>query len=357
MGRSIAPVCGTVDAVIAYVEFPAWLRPEVIAGLPVRWYGLMYLVAFAITYFLFQHLAVRCRELPVDRDTVLNLFFWGIVGVLAGGRLFSVLIYDPTGFYLRNPLQIVFPFQRVDGSLHFIGLQGMSYHGGLAGAVVAVVAYCRVKRLPVLDVADLLAVSAPLGYTFGRIGNFINGELYGRITSSPIGVVFPQAPSYPVDEPWVRQVADDAGLPIADGVATVNLPRFPSQLFEAFFEGIFLWVLLWFVLRQRRPFAGFLLAMYVIGYGVVRFAVEYLREPDEGLAFPLTFVPLDNPALFSPWNFTTGQLLSAAMIVCGLATLMILASHQGTARSHRSIQDERSSARRAMLRRMRKKLR
>ena len=99
------------------------------------------------------------------------------------------------------------------------------------------------------------------------------------------------------------------------------------------------------------------MGMYVIGYGVVRFAVEYLREPDEGLAFPLTFVPLDNPALFSPWNFTTGQLLSAAMIVCGAAMLMILASHQPSGHGSRGVSTEHSSARRAMLRRMRKKLR
>ena len=266
-----------------------------------------------------------------------------------------MLIYDPTGYYLRNPLQIVFPFERVGGALKFVGLQGMSYHGGLVGAVAAVVLYCRIKRLPVLEVADVLATAAPLGYTFGRLGNFINGELYGRITSSSIGVVFPHAPSYPAAEPWVRQVAEDAGMPVADGAAMVNLPRYPSQLFEAFFEGVFLWLLLWFVFRKRSPFPGFLLAVYVIGYGAVRFAVEYLREPDEGLAFPLTFVPLDNPALFSPWNFTTGQLLSAAMIVCGLAMLMILASHHPAGGRGPSTED--SSARRAMLRRMRKKLR
>ena len=343
--------------VLGYVEFPAWLRPEVIPGLPIRWYGVMYIVAFAVTYYLVLHLVVRKREVPVDRDTVLNLFFWGIVGVLLGGRLFSVLIYDPTGYYARNPLQIVFPFARVDGALQFVGLQGMSYHGGLVGAAAAVVLYCRIRKLPVLQVTDLLAASAPLGYTFGRLGNFINGELYGRITSHPIGVVFPQAPSYPVSEPWVRQVADDAGMPIPDGAAMLNLPRYPSQLFEAFFEGVFLWVLLWFVFRRRSPFPGFLFGMYVIGYGVVRFAVEYLREPDEGLAFPLTFVPLDNPALFSPWNFTTGQLLSAAMIVCGAAMLMILASHHPAGHRGRGSSPADSSARRAMLRRMRKKLR
>jgi phosphatidylglycerol:prolipoprotein diacylglycerol transferase len=347
---------------IGYVEFPTWLRPEIIPGLPIRWYGLMYLVAFAFTYRLFLHLAVKRGELQSDRDAVLSLFFWGIVGVLLGGRLFSVLIYDPTGFYARNPLQIVFPFQRVDGALRFIGLQGMSYHGGLVGAITAVMVYCRVKRLPVLHVADLLAASAPLGYTFGRLGNFINGELYGRITSSPLGVIFPQAPPSPTSEQWVREVAQEAGLPIAEGAALVNLPRFPSQLFEAFFEGVFLWALLWFVFRRWRLFPGFLATMYLIGYGVARFAVEYLREPDEGLGFPLSFVPVANPAQFSLWNFTTGQLLSAAMVVCGMAMLMILASHPSPGqrrpgRQRSGSEAERGSARRAMLRRMRKKLR
>lgn len=354
---------------IGYAEFPTWLRPEVIPGLPIRWYGLMYLVAFAVTYWLFVHLAVKRGELQTDRDTVLSLFFWGIVGVLLGGRLFSVLIYDPTGFYLRNPLQIVFPFQRVDGALRFIGLQGMSYHGGLVGAVAAVLLYCRVKRLPTLQVADLLAASAPLGYTFGRLGNFINGELYGRITSSPLGVIFPAAPQYPTGETWVREVAAEAGLPIPDGAALINLPRYPSQLFEAFFEGVFLWALLWFVLRRRQPFPGFLLAWYVIGYGVVRFAVEYLREPDEGLGFPLSFAATANPAQFSWWNFTTGQLLCAAMIVCGLAMHVILASHHraaqgrpGGAGSGPGLRTGPASsadvgARRAKRRRLRKKLR
>lgn len=350
---------------IGYAEFPTWLRPEVIPGLPIRWYGLMYLVAFAVTYWLFVHLALKRGELRTDRDTVLSLFFWGIVGVLLGGRLFSVLIYDPTGFYLRNPLQIVFPFQRIDGALRFIGLQGMSYHGGLVGAVAAVLIFCRIKRLPMLQVADLLAASAPLGYTFGRLGNFINGELYGRVTSSPIGVIFPAAPHYPTGEPWVSELAAEAGLPIPEGAALINLPRYPSQLFEAFFEGVFLWALLWFVLRRRRPFPGFLLAMYVIGYGVVRFAVEYLREPDEGLGFPLSFAAA-NPAQFSPWNFTTGQLLCAAMIVCGVALLMILAARHraapgvaggpGAAGAGGSSSTD-AGARRAKRRRLRKKLR
>ena len=354
---------GKMGTVIGYVEFPTWLRPEIIPGFPIRWYGLMYLVAFALTYRLFLHLAVTKGELTTDRDTVLNLFFWGIVGVLLGGRLFSVLIYDPTGFYARNPLQIVFPFQRVDGAdgapgaLRFIGLQGMSYHGGLVGALTAVVIYCRLKKLPVLHVADLLAASAPLGYTFGRLGNFINGELYGRITESPIGMVFPQAPGYPTSEPWVQEIAQATGVPLDAGASLVNLPRFPSQLFEAFFEGLFLWALLWFVFRRHRPFPGFLVVMYIVGYGVARFAVEYLREPDAGLGFPLAFAPTANPALFSPWNFSTGQVLSAVMIVCGVAMLMIVGSQGRPGRQREESENDRSSARRAMLRRMRKRLR
>ena len=347
---------------IGYVEFPTWLRPEIIPGLPIRWYGLMYLVAFAITYRLFVQLAVKRGELQIDKDAALSLFFWGIVGVLLGGRLFSVLIYDPTGFYARNPLQIVFPFQRVDGALRFIGLQGMAYHGGLVGAVVAVVVYCRVKHLPVLHVADLLAASAPLGYTFGRLGNFINGELYGRVTSSPIGMIFPAAPGYPTSEPWVRQVAEEAGVPIAEGAALVNLPRFPSQLFEAFFEGVFLWGVVVVRVPRAAPVPGVSHGDVRNRVRVARFAVEYLREPDEGMGFPLSFVPVANPAQFSPLNFTTGQLLSAAMIICGLATLMILASHPSggqrrPGRQRSGSETERANARRAMLRRMRKKLR
>ena len=347
------------EQVLSYVNFPAWLRPEVIPGLPIRWYGVMYLVAFALTYGLFRHLTAADRgDLQMNKDTVLNLFFWGIIGVLLGGRLFSVLIYDPTGYYARNPLQIVFPFERVDGALRFTGLQGMSYHGGLVGALAAVLIYCRVQRLEVLQVADLLAASAPLGYTFGRLGNFINGELYGRITSSPIGVVFPQAPSYPVDEPWVREVATAAGLPLDADTSMVNLPRFPSQLFEALFEGVVLWLLLWFVLRRHRPFPGFLLVMYMIGYGVARFAVEYLREPDVGLGYPIALVRMGTPAQFSLWNFTTGQILSAVMVIAGLALLLILgAGPAAVERGRTGPKANDNDARREMLRRMRKKLR
>ena len=313
---------------IGHLNFPEWLRPEIIPGLPIRWYGVMYLVAFAITYRLFLQLAVKEGELGTDRDTVLNLFFWGIVGVLVGGRLFSVLIYDPTGHYLRNPLQIIVPFLRTaEGGLQFTGLQGMSYHGGLVGAIVAVALYGRRKKLVVWKVADLIAVSAPLGYTFGRLGNFINGELYGRITASPLGMVFPQAirngDVQSTRLEWVREIADGAGMEIADGVETINLPRYPSQLFEAFFEGVFLWAILWFLLRKRSPFPGFLLSCYLIGYGLARFLVEYIRQPDRGLDFPIEIGGQLAGGESSWLHFTTGQILSAIMMVAGIGGLVL----------------------------------
>src|SRR5690606_23456479 len=139
--------------------------------------------------------------------------------------------------------------------------------GGLIGAVAAIVIYCRVKKIDLLDWGDMLVQGIPLGYTFGRIGNFINGELYGRVTPGPFGVVFPNARRIPANEPWVPEFAEKAGFEIPDGQLLLNLPRHPSQLYEAFLEGIVLWIIMWFIVRPNRPFKGFSVAIYIIGYG------------------------------------------------------------------------------------------
>ena len=306
-----------------YIPFPTWLNPEIVPGLPLRWYGLMYLVAFYLTYRLLR-VRIAERDLTVDNETVLNLFFWGIIGVLIGGRLVSVIVYDPSGHYLRNPLQIIVPFAREAGKLRFVGLQGMAYHGGLLGAIVAVALYCRAKRLPVAEWMDMIATCTPLGYTFGRVGNFINGELFGRVTTVPWGVVFPDAPGFPANQPWVREMAQRSGIEIGPEQVLVNLARHPSQLYEAALEGLLLFAVLWFVLRKRAPFPGVLFSAYLIGYGGVRFAVEYLRQPDPGLDFPIMLVQVANPSQTSLLNFTTGQILSAIMIVAGLTAFRLL---------------------------------
>ena len=130
-----------------YIPFPEWLSPVIIPGLPFRWYGLMYLVAFGVAYLLTRR-QVRERDLPIDGEDLSNLFFYAILGLLIGARVFATTIYDPTGYYLRKPWMIVWPF---DEQMNFTGLQGMSFHGGVVGAAVAIIIFCRRKKLDLLD--------------------------------------------------------------------------------------------------------------------------------------------------------------------------------------------------------------
>lgn len=333
---------------LEFIPFPQWLKPEIIPGLPVRWYGLMYLVAFAVAYLLVK-VQVKEKALPVHKDEVLNLFFWGIIGLLVGARLFAVTIYDPTGYYLNHPLQIIIPFRLTGGKLQFTGLQGMSYHGGLFGAVAASIIYLRVKKFDILEWGDMMVIGASLGYTFGRIGNFINGELYGRITTVPWGIIFPLAGDFPTKEVWVQQFAAKIGLDIS-GLSSVNLPRHPSQLYEAFFEGIFLWAILWFLLRKRKAFKGLLIGSYVIGYGLVRFFIEYLRAPDTDIGYPIQIVHFENPDLqISLLNLTTGQILNLIMIIIGIICLILFRKI--------SLKEKQNIPTRQNLRKLRKKIR
>jgi phosphatidylglycerol:prolipoprotein diacylglycerol transferase len=261
------------------------------------------------------------RGLEVKRDQVLDMFFWAIIGLLVGARAAAVTIYDPTGYYLRHPLQIILPFAMVDGRLRMTGISGMSYHGGLVGTIIAIVTYLKVKRLDVLDWGDMLVTGIPLGYTFGRLGNFINGELYGRATGVPWGMIFPDAEKFNAKLPWVREFASPIGMSVP-AAGLVNFPRHPSQLYEALFEGFVLWIVMWFILRPRRPFKGFQIACYLMGYGIIRFIIEYVREPDIGIGWPITLVPLENPVVqFSPFNLSTGQILCFLMVVAGIVCL------------------------------------
>jgi phosphatidylglycerol---prolipoprotein diacylglyceryl transferase len=311
---------------LAYIDFPSWIRPEVIPNLPIRWYGIMYIAAFAVTYLLFQW-QVKQRGILADKDAVLDMFFWAIIGLLVGARLFAVTIYDSTGYYREHPLQIILPFTRVNGRLKLTGIAGMSYHGGLVGVTVAVIAYLKVKKLDVLDWADMLVAGIPLGYTFGRLGNFINGELYGRVTTAAWGMIFPGAETFPSAARWVKDFAAAVGVPL--GGAQVNLPRHPSQLYEALFEGLILWLILWFIARPRRPFKGFVVCCYMIGYGVIRFFIEYVRQPDKGIGpgghgYPIVLQQLDNfQTQFSWINFTTGQILNVLLIAAALVTMAV----------------------------------
>ncbi|GMO21745.1 MAG: prolipoprotein diacylglyceryl transferase [Termitinemataceae bacterium] len=306
------------------INYPSWLSPEIIRGLPFRWYGLMYLVAFAVSYAA-QRKHIRERNFPMTEDQLSGLYFWAILGLLLGARIFSTLVYEPTDIYRTQPWLVFWPFHNG----RFTGLQGMSYHGGVIGCILGFELWAVKNKYDLRDIGDLFATGIPLGYTFGRIGNFINGELYGRVTTAPWGMIFPNAERLNPSQAWVREVAEQTGvaIPSVRGIEQlVNLPRHPSQLYEAFFEGVFLWFLIWLV-RNKKPFRGSLFAMYIGGYGIVRFFIEYFREPDSDLKYRLQLVPNNLPlAQAHPLtSFSTGQVFCFIMVVAALIGFIVSA--------------------------------
>lgn len=301
-----------------YINYPAWLKPEIVPFLPIRWYGLMYIVAFGIAYALFKKQLNESPKPALTEKQTDDLFFTAIVLLLLGARLFYVLFYNPAA-YLADPLSIIWPF---DGK-QFVGIQGLSYHGGLAGGIAGIILYCKRQKISLAKTFDLVGASIPFGYTFGRLGNFINAELYGKVTANPLGVLFPQAEPVFASLPWAQKIAEAAG--IAASGAFVNLPRHPSQLYEALFEGIVLGLFLWFFVRKRVKTPGMTGAFYIMGYGFMRFFIEYLREPDEQLGYILAFGHgKETPQIFaSLLNFSMGQLWCLLMMA-GAALWMVL---------------------------------
>lgn len=265
-------------------HLPEHISPVIfqIGSFKLQYYGLMYIVAFGITYALVLYRLRHEPRFAVTRDQVNDMTTYAIVGLMLGARLGYVVFYNMP-YFMKHPLEIVLPFD-VDNGFAFTGISGMSYHGGLIGALAGGWLYTRRQGLRLRDVLDLYLPVIPLGYTFGRLGNFLNGELYGRVTTAPIGMVFPLAP--------------DRAL------------RHPSQLYEAFFEGVVLFIVMWSIRRVRAP-RGAMLAFYLIGYGLVRFLIEFFREPDAHLGPVLAWM-------------TMGQVLCAAMIAAGIALYLIL---------------------------------
>ena len=246
---------------------------------------MMYIVAFTIVYFMVRYRIRTEDRFHISGQQVNDLITAMIVGLILGARLGYVVFYN-LSYYLSHPLEILLPFDFSNG-IRFVGIAGMSYHGGLLGVILATFLYVRKFRLDFWEISDLFIPVIPLGYTFGRLGNFINTELYGRTTQKAIGMFFPSAP----------------------GAAL----RHPTQLYEAFFEGIFLFILLWSIRKMKLPSGG-LFAIYLAGYGIVRFFIEFFREPDAHLGLVLM-------------SFTMGQLLCAAMIACGALLFLYRAKH------------------------------
>ena len=241
--------------------------------LQVHWYGLMYLLGFWGAWWLGT---VRARWPHVNwpRERVGDLLFYGVLGVIIGGRTGYMLFYayDAQGWTLgHDPMAY---FRIWDG--------GMSFHGGLMGVIVAMMVFARHIKASFWEVADFAAVLTPFGLFTGRIGNFINGELWGAPTTLPWGMVFPRT-------------------------APDNLPRHPSMLYEAGLEGLVLLAILWVFARKPRPM-GAAAGLFLLGYGVFRFAVEFVRTPDKQLGY-----------LYGTSWFTMGMQLCVPMLLCGAA--------------------------------------
>lgn len=249
------------------LEFPS-IDPIVfsIGPLVVRWYALAYLAGFLIGWKYISHLikSSEKKDRP-NTDDIEDFVPWAILGVILGGRFGYTLFYKPA-YYLNNPTEIFYIWQG-----------GMSFHGGALGVILAMLLFSRYKKVPFLRLSDLVCCAVPIGLFFGRIANFINGELYGRATDLAWAVKFPSGNF---------------------------IPRHPSQLYEAITEGLILFFIL-FLLHKKKNIqerSGLLSAFFLVGYGLARIGVEFFREPDAHIGFILPYISM-------------GQILSLPMIL------------------------------------------
>jgi phosphatidylglycerol:prolipoprotein diacylglycerol transferase len=251
------------------------INPNIIeiGPLKLRWYGVMYVLGFLAAYFLIGR-QKTAQRIGLQGRRLQDLIFYAAIGLIIGARLGYVLFYQMSDFshYLQHPLEIIAVWHG-----------GMSFHGGLIGALLGGALFCRKNQLPYWEVADAVIVTAPVGLGLGRLGNFINAELFGRPSTVPWAMVFP------------------GGGP---------LPRHPSQLYEAALEGVVLFVILW-NLKDRGYRPGTMVCLFLAGYGVLRFFAEFFRAPD--------------PQIGLFWGFfSMGQFLCMGMILVAVILRMFL---------------------------------
>lgn len=243
-----------------------------------RWYAVAYIMGIVMGWLLLRRLTASPHD-NIGRPPLDDLINFGIIGIIIGGRLGYILGYNAV-YYLQHPIEVLYVWQG-----------GMSFHGGFAGMVASIILVARKHKVSVLGLGDLIALAAPIGLFFGRIANFINSELYGRITDVPWAFVFPN------------------GGP---------LPRHPSQLYEAVLEGLILFIILaWVYRRGGRNKPGLMIGVFMTGYAIARILVENVREPDAHLGFIVD-------------NITMGQLLSLPMLVLGLYAIYYARKNQAS---------------------------
>lgn len=246
------------------------INPEIVRVGPfaIRWYGLMYLIGFVSSLLLVKY-QIRKRGLELGADFVETLYSYLIAGLLLGARIGYVVFYNAS-YYLGHPLEVFAIWQG-----------GMSFHGGFIGVLLAGFIFCRRYKVDFWMIADLVVVTVPIGLGLGRLGNFINGELFGRVTDVPWAMIFPGE----------------------------SLPRHPSQLYEFFLEGVLLFTVLWLMKGRLRP--GRLTAVFLMLYGIFRITAEFFREPDPQIGYILGVI-------------TMGQILSCFMVAAGVILYLVL---------------------------------
>ena len=257
------------------LEFPNINPVAIDLGIiQIRWYAISYIAGILFSWVLILNI-IKFKNLKIDNKVISELISNSMIGIIIGGRLGYVIFYNPD-YYLNNLLEI---FKLWNG--------GMSFHGGFIGVVFAVIYSSKISKTAILILADLIAIAAPIGIFFGRLANFINGELYGRITNHSFGMIFPNAG---------------------------NSPRHPSQLYEAFFEGFLLFIIMLLFIKFTNILnkKGLITALFLSCYGSFRFMIEFFREPDANIGL-LYF------------NFSMGQLLSLPMIIIGLYFIIFIA--------------------------------
>jgi phosphatidylglycerol:prolipoprotein diacylglycerol transferase len=259
----------TISATIPFPEIDPIIisfgEVPLVGELALRWYSLSYLAGIVFAWWYIRRVAAKPGA-PMSKDHIDDMMFWGTVGIIVGGRLGYVLFYGE-GKFFDDPLLIL---RFADG--------GMSFHGGLIGVVLAVILFSKKHKLDLMRVSDLIAIVSPIGLLAGRVANFINGELWGRPTDVPWAMIFPTDPS--------------------------GQPRHPSQLYEAFGEGLLLFIILQFLyhktsLPKKHP--GIIAGLFFVGYGLARITVEFFREPDSHIGLVA--------------GISRGQMLSAPMFM------------------------------------------
>ncbi|MBR2495265.1 prolipoprotein diacylglyceryl transferase [Helicobacter sp.] len=253
-----------------------------IFGINVHWYGIAYMCALVFALFV-AHFFIRINptRFPISKQLLDSYFIWAEIGVIIGARIGYVLIYDPNRFwYLAHPLEVFNPF---DSFGNFVGIRGMSFHGGVIGFLLVSYVFIKAKRVTLLPLLDLVAISVPLAYVFGRVGNFLNHELFGRVVSEN----------------------DTLGQRV--GILVDGVLRYPSQLLEAILEGLVVFIII-IISSRVKLLTNALIGVYGVSYGLMRFVAEYWREPDPQLG------------LFG--SLSMGQILSLIMIILGVLVII-----------------------------------